>query len=197
VFLFRRTPFSNGMESSMKNTEFSDIGLRLLREGLVSGNFGNMSVRTENGFYITASGSFLDEPGDPVYVPMKGAVPEAASSEYRVHLEAYGATSHRACVHAHPPLSVAASFVFDRIEPVDSEGSLLCPLVPVVEGPPGTTALADAVAEALSSSNVVIARGHGTFAFGTTLAEGLLLTSAVDHACKILYYLGEFGGFKR
>jgi L-fuculose-phosphate aldolase len=181
----------------MDQPEFSEIGLRLVREGLVSGNFGNLSLRADEGMYITASGSFLDEPGDPVFVPLQGTVPDTASSEYRVHLEGYGASSHMACVHAHPPLSVAASFVFDRIEPVDSEGSQLCPLVPVVEGPPGTQALAHAVGMGLSSSNVVIARGHGTFAFGKTLREALLLTSAVEHACKILYYLGEFGGFKR
>jgi len=181
----------------MLQSEFSDIGLRLVREGLVSGNFGNLSVRVENGMYITSGGSFLDEAGDPVFVPIGGPVPDRASSEYRVHLEVYGASSHMACVHAHPPFSVAASFVFDRIEPLDSEGSILCPLVPVVEGPPGTKKLAHAVAEGISSSPVVIARGHGTFAFGKTLREALLLTSAVEHACKILYYLGEFGGFAR
>ncbi|HDR73276.1 MAG TPA: fuculose phosphate aldolase [Methanoculleus sp.] len=176
---------------------FSDIGLRLMQEGLVSGNFGNLSVRAHGGMYITAGGSFLDETTEPVFVPLRGPVPDAASSEYRVHLEAYRASSHTACVHAHPPFAVAASLVFDRIEPVDSEGSLLCPLVPVVEGPPGTQELARAVAGGISSSPVALARGHGTFAFGATLREALILTSAVEHACKILYYLGEFGGFRR
>jgi L-fuculose-phosphate aldolase len=181
----------------MLQSEFREIGLRLVREGLVSGNFGNLSVRANHGMYITAGGSFLDEEGEPVFVPIAGPVPDRASSEYRVHREVYATSPHLACVHAHPPLSVAASFVFDRIEPLDSEGSLLCPRVPVVEGPPGTEELAHAVAEGISSSPVVIARGHGTFAFGTTLREAVLLTSAVEHACKILYYLGEFGGFKR
>lgn len=181
----------------MQEMSFRDIGLRMMGEGLVSGNFGNLSVRTEGGMLISASGSFLDEPGEPVFVPDGGPVPETASSEYRVHREAYGASSHLACVHAHPPFSVAASFVFDRIEPVDSEGSMLCPLVPVVDGPPGSEKLALAVAKALAGSPVVIARGHGTFSFGSSLRQALLLTSAVEHGCKILYYLGEFGGFRR
>ena len=59
--------------------------------------------------------------------------------------------------------------------------------------PPGTScgsqALADAVAEALCSSKVVIAKGHGTFAAGKSLDEAYLFTSLAEHCCKVLYLL--------
>jgi L-fuculose-phosphate aldolase len=181
----------------MQDKEFERIGARLFAEGLVSGNFGNMSKRGDDGCYITGNGTFLDSPGDLVFVPARGAVPPGASSESRVHRAIYGTSDHNAIVHAHPPFAIAASFHFDVLHPLDSEGKMMCPMIPVVDGEPGTETLAENVVKGLSSAPVVIARGHGTFAAGDTLQEAYLLTSVVEHACRILYYSSVFGGFKR
>jgi L-fuculose-phosphate aldolase len=75
-------------------SEIERIGKRLFAEGLLGASFGNMSVRSGNGFFITRSGSYLDVPKSPVYVPMEGDVPEHASNEYRVHRATYGITNH-------------------------------------------------------------------------------------------------------
>jgi L-fuculose-phosphate aldolase len=80
----------------------------------------------------------------------------------------------------------------DRIVPEDSEGLLLCPVIPVVAGEPGTQELADAIAEALMTSKLVIARGHGTFAAGATLDEALVLTSLAEHSCRVLALKRDF-----
>ncbi|MDD2470765.1 MAG: fuculose phosphate aldolase, partial [Methanocorpusculum sp.] len=40
--------------------DFTRIGRRLFSEHLVGGNFGNMSVRAEEGYFITKTGSYLD-----------------------------------------------------------------------------------------------------------------------------------------
>jgi L-fuculose-phosphate aldolase len=178
----------------MQNKEFGLIGRRLFREGLVAGNFGNMSVRVSGGFLITPGGSFLDEVENLKFVTIDGLPEEGASSEWRVHHRTYTACDAGAIVHAHPPLSIAASMVYEEIIPEDSEGRMLCPLISVVDGEPGTDELAENVAGALMSNPVVIAKGHGSFAKGRDLKEAYLLTSAVEHSCKILYYLGGFGG---
>ncbi|ADN36446.1 class II aldolase/adducin family protein [Methanolacinia petrolearia DSM 11571] len=179
----------------MQNKEFELTGRRLFNEGLVAGNFGNMSVRVRGGFLITSSGSFLDEEESLKFVTMDGVPEDGASSEWRVHYRAYLACDDaEAIVHAHPPLSVAASLVYDEIIPEDSEGKMLCPVIPVVDGEPGTDELAENVAKALVSNPVVVAKGHGTFAKGKDLKEAYLLTSTAEHCCKILYYLGGFGG---
>lgn len=171
----------------MQYSEFERIGKRLFSEHLVGGNFGNISMREGSaGFFIKRTGAYLDMPGEPVFVPFEGEVPKTASSEYRVHLAVYRKNPCQAIVHAHPPFAVAASLVMDSIKPLDSEGEMFCPLIPVVSGPPGTQALADAVADALVHAKLVIARGHGTFAAGATLDEAFLLTSLAEHACKIL-----------
>jgi L-fuculose-phosphate aldolase len=170
----------------MYSGEFERIGKRLFAEHLVGGNFGNMSVRNGDGFFIKRTGTCLDIATEPVFVPLSGEAPKEASSEYRVHRAVYSTTNHAAIVHAHPPYSVAASLVMNEIIPEDSEGEMFCPCIPVVTGAPGTTEIADNVARALLSSKLVIARGHGTFAGCATLDEAYVFTSLAEHSCRIL-----------
>jgi len=176
----------------MQDPEFERIGKRLIQEGLLSGNFGNMSVRSEGGFYITASGAFLDSPGELAYVSWTEGAGPRASSEYRVHQKIYEATDSTAIVHAHPPFAVAASFGGDAIIPIDSEGKMFLPSIPVADGEPGTDALAENVGEKSGLSPVVIARGHGTFAYAHSLEKAYLLTAIAEHAARVLYYRRSF-----
>jgi L-fuculose-phosphate aldolase len=177
----------------MPDYGFERIGRRLFAEHLVGGNFGNMSVRDgDAGFSIKKTGAYLDAPGEPVFVPFEGEVPKDASSEYRVHLAVYRSTQYQAIVHAHPPYAVAASLVADKIRPLDSEGEMFCPLIPVTSGAPGTQGLADAVAGLMQHHNLVVARGHGTFAAGATLDEAFQLTSLAEHACRVIAFRKMF-----
>lgn len=175
------------------SAEFQRIGKRLFAEHLVGGSFGNLSVRQPDaGFFIKQTGSYLDEAGPPVFVPFEGDIPHNASSEYRVHKEIYLKTEHAAIVHAHPPHAVAASLTHDEIVPLDSEGMMFCPRIPVVNGKPGTVELARNVASGLSLSPVVVARGHGTFAGGKTLDEAFLFTSLAEHTCRVIALVWQF-----
>lgn len=177
----------------MVKNKFSSIGIRLFSEHLVGGNFGNMSIHDrEESFLITRSGSYLDDPGDLVKVPLCGDVPSDASSEWRVHRAVYKQTRHKAIVHAHPPYAIAASLVLDEITPLDSEGKMFCPTIPVAVGEPGSNELADDVADCLALTSLCIARGHGTFATGKTLEEAYLFTSLAEHACRVLSLVSSF-----
>jgi L-fuculose-phosphate aldolase len=175
----------------MQENEFARIGTRLRNESLLEANFGNMSVRTDDGFFITSTGSYLDCPGKAVRVPLEGPVPGNASSEYRAHREVYRATRHSAIIHAHPPHAVAASLVMDEIIPLDCEGRMFCPMISVVEGKSGSDEIGRNVAEALRLAHVVMVKGHGTFAAGRSLDEAFILTSLVEHSCRILWLLGR------
>jgi L-fuculose-phosphate aldolase len=171
----------------MHNPDFERIGKRLFAEGLVSANFGNMSVRKgDEGFFIKRAGAYLDIPGAPIFVPLEGSAPKEASSEYRVHRAVYKKSPHAAVIHAHPPYAVAISLVFDEVIPKDSEEEMFCPMIPVVQGRPGTDELAERVAQGLKFAPVVIARGHGTFAAGKTLDEAYMFTSLAEHSCRVL-----------
>jgi L-fuculose-phosphate aldolase len=169
------------------------IGRRAIAEGLVSGNCGNASLRSRGGFLVKRSGAYLDDPGPLVFVPLEGDIPPEASRESPVHRAIYLETHHQAVLHAHPPFAVTLSLFREKIVPVDSEGLFLCPAIPVVAGAPGSQKLGDRVAEALLRGRIVIARGHGTFAAGKDLEEAYLVTSAAEHACRILAYLEMLG----
>ena len=171
--------------------EFKRIGRKLLSEGLVGGNFGNMSVRSGDGFFITRTGSYLDDPGEPVFVSLDGPAPKDASSEYRVHREVYQKTRHNAIVHAHPAHAVALSIITGEIVPRDSEGIMLCPVIPVVQGTPGSDELAMNVSDSLCLSKLTIASGHGTFAVGKSLDEAYVFTSLAEHSCRVLTFIGR------
>jgi len=171
----------------MHNPDFERIGKRLFSEHLIGASFGNMSVRKgDEGFFIKRAGAYLDIPGAPIFVPLEGSAPKEASSEYRVHRAVYKKSPHAAVIHAHPPYAVAISLVFDEVIPKDSEGEMFCPMIPVVQGRPGTDELAERVAQGLKFAPVVIARGHGTFAAGKTLDEAYMFTSLAEHSCRVL-----------
>lgn len=176
----------------MYSAEFERIGKRLFAEHLVGGNFGNISIREGDGFYIKRTGTCLDVAGEPVYVPIDGPVSRDASSEYRVHREVYRKTSYSAIVHAHPPYAIAASLIMNIIEPEDSEGLMFCPAIPVVGGDPGSDEVARTVSDALVRGKLVIARGHGTFAAGQNLDEAYFMTSLAEHSCRVLALKSAF-----
>lgn len=173
------------------------VGRRAVAEGLISGNFGNASLRAGDIFLVKRSGAFLDDPGPLVPVPFEGDIPPGASHESLVHRTVYNLTPHGAVLHTHPPYAVTLSFDHDEIVPIDPEGLLLCPRIPVVTGDPGSQLLGDRVAHALMHGKVAFARGHGAFAAGKTLEEAYLVTSAAEHACRVLFYRELLGRGKK
>jgi L-fuculose-phosphate aldolase len=183
--------------SGSASADLARVGRRVLAEGLISGNFGNASLRAGDVFLVKRTGAFLDDPGPLVPVPLKGDIPPGASRESPVHRAIYNVTPHQAILHVHPPYAVTLSLDHDEIIPVDPEGLLLCPRIPVVTGDPGSQALGDRVAHALMHGKIVIARGHGAFAAGGTLEEAYLVTSAAEHSCRILVYRELLGRAKR
>ena len=179
-------------------SEFSSIGQRLMNEHLIGGNFGNMSIRIGKGFCITPTGSFLNDPKSVVYVPLHGDVPKQASSEYRVHRDIYTKTDAQAIVHVHPPYAVSASLLSnsESLTPIDSEGKMFAPVIPIVTGEPGTQDLAASVSDALMHAPSCIAAGHGTFSIGETLEKAYLLSSLIEHSCTVLMLTGTIQSHK-
>jgi len=177
----------------MRDHTIGRVGKRVVMEGLVTGNFGNFALRGDLGFWTKRNGAYLDQAEDLVFVPDTGEIPPEASRESRVHAEIFRSTGHDAVLHTHPPCLVAASFTRAVIIPIDAEGLLLCPSIPVVEGLCGSETLGRVVACALQDGAIAVARGHGAFAAGSTLEEAYLVTSAAEHACRVLHLLGRLG----
>lgn len=174
--------------------EISRIGKKLVDTGLVESHFGNISVRIGSRMLITRSGCALDEITEDgvVEVVLDGtcALDMIASSEAIVHRAIYRNTPALAIVHAHCPFAVTLSLLAenDMIEPADSEGQYFLGQIPVVRGGIGSGELADNLSSALASHRAAIVHSHGTFAIGRVLDEAYVMTTQVEHSCKIRYW---------
>ncbi|MEZ5334927.1 MAG: aldolase [Methanolobus sp.] len=174
--------------------EISRIGKKLVENGLVESHFGNISVRIGSRMLITRSGCALDEITEDsvVEVNINDSCPldVIASSETIVHRAIYRNTPALAIVHAHCPFAVTLSLLAEdaSITPADSEGQYFLGKIPVVKGGIGSDELARNLAEALASHKTAIIYSHGTFATGKVLDEAYVLTTQVEHSCKIKYW---------
>lgn len=164
--------------------------------GLVTGSSGNVSLRVGERILITPSGIPYEEL-DPRQIavlefselgtPHPARVTGVPSSEWRMHMAIYRAREDvRAVVHTHSPYATAASFG-KALSVVHAEGKLLFgEVVPVSRhAPPGTWALAEAVARALGEGKAVLIARHGAVAVGSTLTEALFLAEKLEEVAQI------------
>jgi len=167
-------------------------GRKMVREGLVSSRFGNISVNDGEHIHITRSCSMLDllEDDDIIKVTLHGEDPndEVASLETRVHRLIYNETPHRAIVHGHPVYAVALSMINEHdIRSVDMEGTHFVPTIPIVDGEPGSEELARNLTEKLKEFPAGVARGHGVFCAAESVRQAYIWLCIVEHACQIKY----------
>jgi len=176
-------------------TAFRDTGRDIFLRGLISSHAGNMSVRIGDKMYITKKGSMLGrlKPTDIVELELEknDLNLSKASSEAIVHKAIYNKTSALAVVHAHPPYATLLSMTENEFIPCDSEGSFLFKKIPVV-APEHTIAseeAAEMVSEQLKDYKIVLVRGHGSFARGSTLEEAHMFTSSLESSAFFTYHL--------
>ena len=172
--------------------EFKGIGRILFEAGLNNSHSGNMSVRLGDRVLITRRGSMLGEltAGDLIDVGLNedDSGIALASTEVKVHRAVYGVTSHLALVHTHPRAAIALAMNRDFIVPVDDEGRYYFKRIPVliVKTGIGSMELEERLPPLLKDYPVVMVRGHGAFAAGGNLEEGLQVSHALEWSCGIL-----------
>jgi len=177
--------------------EIAKYGRKLVEHGLVESNFGNISIRAGDKMLITKTGAALDEITENSVVEVDildtSSMDIIASSETVVHREIYRQTSALAIIHAHCQYAVVESLLAGPsglILPVDSEGQYFLRDIRVVGGRIGSHELAENLADALSRHRGAVVYSHGTFAIGRTLGEAYIVTTQLEHSCKIKYLYG-------
>jgi len=170
------------------------FGKKLVEQGLVESQFGNISIRSDDKMLITKSGVPLDELNEnsivEVGIDEPSDLDRVASSEAIVHRNIYKYTPALAIIHAHPMFAVIESMLHEKetIVPINIEGEYFLHEIPVVKGDSGTCELAEFTANALAVHKGAIVFGHGTFAFGKTLGEAYFVTALIEQSCKMKYY---------
>lgn len=199
-----------------------DISRRLIPLGLTQGTSGNVSVRwargDQAGMLITPSGRPYDtlapdeltwvpleqppeDPAAPPLAPPVGAVgPHAASSEWRMHRDAY---RHRpdaqAVVHAHPPFGTTLACL-PRIQ---REGIPAFHYMIAVAGGDdvrcapyatfGTEALSQAALTALEGRTACLLAHHGLLTLGASLERALGVAVEVEALARCYWQALQLG----
>jgi ribulose-5-phosphate 4-epimerase/fuculose-1-phosphate aldolase len=156
------------------------LGRSLFERGLTHGSTGNLSLRIDDGFVLTPTGSSLGalEPARLSVLDASGTHVDgdAPTKEALLHLAMYRERPRdRAVVHLHSVHSVAVSVLAD-VDPANVLPPLTAyyamrigtlPLLPYHA--PGDPALADVVGRAARRHHAVLLANHGPVVSGTSL----------------------------
>ena len=176
------------------------MGRSLFDRGLTFGSTGNISVRLEDGWLMTPTGSRLGNL-DPSRISRLDATGlhicgDGPRKEAFLHSTMYECRPNAgAIVHLHSTHSVAASCLHD-VDPKNVLPPLtayfvmrigVLPLIPYF--PPGDVNLARAVAEMASDHHAVLLANHGPVVAGVSLEDAIYATEELEETAKLFLAL--------
>ena len=188
------------MSEARLREEICAIGGSIFARGLTSGSSGNISVKTEEGWLMTPTGSSLGRL-DPARLSrlghdgrlISGDPPTKESFLHRVMYEERAATG--AVVHLHSAYSVAVSCLAE-IDPADVLPPITAyyvmrvgrlPLVPYFR--PGDLALAEAVRGFAGKHHAVLLANHGPVVAGSNLDAAVNAIEELEETAKLYLLL--------
>lgn len=188
------------MRETTHRDQIARLARSLFNRGLTFGATGNISVRLEDGWLMTPTGSSmgnidpaqisrLDESGNHIGgdKPTKEAALHTAVYEHR--------PKARAIVHLHSTHSVAVSCLHD-IDPANVLPPLTAyyvmrigtlPLIPYFA--PGDADLADAVGKMASEHHAVLLANHGPVVSGKSLEDAVYAMEELEETAKLFLAL--------
>jgi ribulose-5-phosphate 4-epimerase/fuculose-1-phosphate aldolase len=188
------------MSEAKLREEICAISQSIFARGLTSGSSGNISVKTEEGWLMTPTGSSLGRL-DPARLSrlgldgrlISGDPPTKESFLHRVMYEERAATG--AVVHLHSTYSVAVSCLAE-IDPADVLPPITAyyvmrvgrlPLVPYFR--PGDLALAEAVRGFAGKHHAVLLANHGPVVAGSNLDAAVNAIEELEETAKLYLLL--------
>lgn len=158
--------------------------------GLNKGSAGNLSVRGEDGFWITPTGMAAEDlaPEDIPFMKFDGTWKgrRAPSSEWRFHRDVYVARPEAGAVlHAHSPYAVSLACLRRDIPPFHYMIARFGGTTVRCSGYAtfGTQELSDTALEALEGRSACLLANHGMLLFGKDLKQALALGIELEELC--------------
>jgi L-fuculose-phosphate aldolase len=159
--------------------------------GLNRGTAGNVSVRHEDGFFVTPTGMDYEEsvPEDIAFVGLDGRAEgrRKPSSEWRFHRDIYAARSEAgAIIHTHAPFATALACRGEAIPPFHymiarfGGTDIRCAAYATF----GTQELSDGMLRALEGRCACLMDHHGMLVFGQDLKQTLALAVEFEALCE-------------
>lgn len=187
-------------EESRLREDIARLAKSIFDRGLTFGSSGNISVRIEDGWLMTPTGSTMGnlDPARISKLDDKGALlsGDKPTKESFLHIAMYEERpATGAVVHLHSTHSVAVSCLAD-IDPADvlppitayyvmKIGTL--PLIPYY--PPGDLDLAKAVREMASKHHAVLLANHGPVVAGKSLTDAVYATEELEETARLFLML--------
>lgn len=186
------------MASDLSATKSSLVAAAqtLLRDGLVEGTSGNLSVRVDGDRAVLTPSSLPYEtmtPDDLVVTDLEGNVLDgerSPTSEKALHLACMRAHDDiGAVIHSHAKYSTMFAVTHQPIPCVIEEFDVYVGgEVPVADYRlTGSDELAEEVARHVGERGAVLMANHGLLAVGRDLADAIKVTSLVERTAEILW----------
>ena len=190
------------MSEAKTRDRITTLAGSLFARGLTFGSTGNISVRVDDGWLMTPTGTSMGEI-DPERISRLDRHGEWISGdkptkESFLHIAMYTQRPNAgAVVHLHSTYSVAVSCLddidHDNVLPPITAYYVMrigrLPLIPYF--PPGDLDLAKAVGEMASSHHAVLLANHGPVVAGTSLEDAVYATEELEETAKLFLLLRE------
>ena len=190
------------MSENAKRDSICRLAKSLFDRGLTIGSSGNISVRLDDGWLMTPTGSSMGnlDPNEISKLDLSGNLISGnnPTKESFLHIAMYDERPDSgAVVHLHSTHSVAVSCLADIdkknvLPPITAYyvmkiGTL--PLVPYF--PPGDINLAKAVKEMASDHHAVLLANHGPIVAGKTLEDAVYAIEELEETARLFLLLRD------
>lgn len=179
-------------------------GKELVRRGLTTGSFGNLSIYVPEAkvLVISPSGMGYDQvtPADVVVLTEDDVQLEGRrkpSSEIELHRAVYRSRPDvLAVVHTHSPYATTMACLGEPLKPLHYAAAYAGGEVPCIPYYPfGTKELAEAAAEGMGADrNAVLLGGHGMVAVGGDLTHAMDAAEQLEFLAQICWRCKVSGG---
>ena len=182
-----------------------DAGLRLLKEGLVTRTWGNVSIRVDKDFMlITPSGRKYDDltVDDIVLMNIHTSKYEGnikPSSEHKLHSEIYRTRPEiDAVIHTHQMNASTCAAARREVPPVlDDMAQIIGASVRVAPyALPSTKKIVRGTVKALKGRMAALMANHGAVCIGRDIDEAFVVCQVLEKACKAFIEAEFLGGAK-
>ena len=190
------------MTETKQRDDIARLAKSLFDRGLTFGSSGNISVRLEDGWLMTPTGSSMGDldPAKISKLDLKGThiSGDKPTKEAFLHTAMYQQRPNAgAIVHLHSTHSVAVSCL-QNVNPNDVLPPLtayyvmrigVLPLIPYF--PPGDINLARAVSEMASDHHAVLLANHGPVVAGKSLTDAVYATEELEETARLFLALKD------
>lgn len=177
-----------------------DIGKKLYLKNLTVATSGNISIKTEEGIYITASGTSLGNlrEEDIVLIDFDGKEKSQgiASSEKKLHVAIYKLRKDvNAIIHTHPVYLTSFAVCNKELkEPIMSENILYFEDIPVAKyAMPSSDELVANTIKHIKKRDVVIMANHGAIALADNIEHAFSKIETAEYYAQVSIFSNIIG----